>query len=630
MVFFVPYSELLEPAQRLGAEYDHFSSVLVEYVHTEGIAQRARQLEQDGCDLIIARGAQAECVKRAVRLPVVEFKASTQAVGRTILALKRELRAETPKLGLIALSNTLPDTTHYNELFGVSLNVYAAAETAELRMLVDRAKQDGCMAVIGGNAVLGRARQIDLPGVFLKSGEGSIRDAYDTANRVAYAVDLEKKRTAEIDTMLNHTAGGVMQVDLQGRICRVNHVCLRILGCGEQTLLGRTLAEVIPQITQEAIDECAWGGEELHAFVVDLRSKTVVLNAVAIRVEGRPEGLILTFQEGDDIRKMDSELRIEMNRHGFTARHTFVEFIAVHADTAALVKNAKRMAKYAAPVMLLGEPGDGTDLLAECIHNESPFRHNAFIPVDCTAYSDEELDNLLFGNYTTRRDSPASLAELAQNGTLYLQHIEMLSVQTQYKVMRLTEGQFLHNGANLPAAMRVRVLASSSVNLIRRVEEHRFRSDLYYALHVLQLELPPLKDRKEDIPGWFERCLTHWQKVYARPVHLTEGAARLAAGYDWPGGLEQIDCVCERIVLLCEHRSVGEDFLRAQLDQLAPELLPGTDTVVLYKDRKAAEIAALLRQYNGSREKVAAELGVSKTTLWRYIKKYGIAADFSY
>lgn len=630
VVFFVPYSELLEPAQRLGAEYGHFSCVLVEYVHTEDIARRARQLEQEGCDLIIARGAQAECVKRAVRLPVVEFKASAQAIGRTVLALKRELGADAPKLGLIALSNTLPDTTGYNELFGVSLNVYAAAETAELSMLVDRAGQDGCMAVIGGNTVLGRARQIDLPGVFLQSGEGSIRDAYDIANRVAYAIDLEKTRTAEIDTMLNHTAGGVMQVDLQGTICRVNHVCLRMLGCGEQALLGRALPEVIPQITREAIGECAYGGEDTHAFVADIRNRTVVLNAVTIRVEGRPEGLILTFQEGDDIRRMDSELRMELGRRGFTARHTFEEFVAVHADTAALVKSAKRMAKYAAPVMLLGGPGCGTDLLAECIHNESPFRHNAFITVDCSAYSDEDLDDLLFGSYTTRRDAPPSLAQQAQNGTLYLKNIELLCAQTQYKVMRLIGGQFLHNGANLPVALRVRVIASSQTNLARRVEERGFRSDLYYALHVLQLELPPLKSRREDIPGWFDRCLAQWQKAYARPVHLTEGAARLVAGYDWPGGLDQIDCICERIVLLCEHRSVGEDFLRAQLEQLAPPLLPGTDTVVLYKDRKAAEIAALLRQYNGSREKVAAELGVSKTTLWRYIKKYGIAADFSY
>ena len=107
-------------------------------------------------------------------------------------------------------------------------------------------------------------------------------------------------------------------------------------------------------------------------------------------------------------------------------------------------------------------------------------------------------------------------------------------------------------------------------------------------------------------------------------------AKALAADYDWPGGLFQMNCVCERLVLLSERRSIGADFLRSQLDQVLPELLPGTDTVVLYKDRKAVEIARLLREHNGNREKVAKALGVSKTTLWRYMKKYGIGPDFSY
>lgn len=629
-MFFVPYRELLDDARRLGAEYFDAASVRVEYVHTEQIARRARALEQEGCDLLIARGAQAERLKQAVRLPVIEFRASTQAIGRSILALKCSLGEALPQLALIALANTIPDTTYYDELFGVSLRVYTSAASSQLPALVDRARRDGCKAVIGGNTVLDRARQIGLPGVFLRSGEESIRTAYDTARRVAYAIDLEKRRAAEIDAMLNHTAGGVLQVDLRGVICRVNHVCLRILGCGEEALLGRALPDVLPQITREALEDFARSGEETRAFVADVRSKTVVLNAAAIHVEGKPDSLILTIQEGDAIRRLNSELRAELNRRGFLARHTFREFVADSAESAALVRSAKRMAGHDAPVTLTGCPDAGADLLAECIHNESPFRHNAFVTVDCSAYSEEELDNLLFGNYTARRDTPASLTELAQNGTLYLKNVEALSPHTQYKVAQLLRGRFHHNGVSLPVALRTRVIASTGAALARCVEERRFRADLYYALQVFQLELTPLKKRREDIPGWFRYYWEQWQTRHARPVRLTEGAARAAAQYDWPGGLPQMSCVCERAVLLCERRAVGEDFLRAQLDQLAPRLAPGTDAVVVYKDPKAAEIAALLRQYGGSRARVAQELGVSKTTLWRYMKKYGIGPDFSY
>lgn len=627
VVFFVPYSELLEPAQRLGLEHFDAACLRVEYVHTEHIEQRAQELERDGWDLFIARGAQSERVKNAVQLPVIDFKTSTQAVGRTIFALKRELNTESAKLALIALANTISASTNYGELFGVSLKVYTCNSSAQLKDLVDQARQDGCQAVIGGNTVLNRAQQIDMPGMFLRSDEESIHAAYETAGRVAYAIDLEKRRAAEIDTMLNHAASGIMQVDVNGNICRVNHVCLSILGYSEQALLGKPLSQILPQITQADLDLVAEGKAAVSAFVADVHDCTVVLNAVPIQIDGHADGLILTVQEGDDIRKMDSELRAELSRKGFFARYNFNEFIAVHPETTALVRQAERMAKHVAPIMLTGALDAGADVLAECIHNESQFRHNAFIAVDCSAYSEEELDSLLFGNYTVRKNTADSMAELAQNGTLYLQHVEALSLHAQYKVLKLINGQFLHNGARLSATARVRIIASTEADLARMVQQRQFRSDLYYALNVLQLELTPLKKRRADIPGWFAHYLKYWQAANTRTLRLTEGAQKMVAEYDWPGNLYQINCVCQRIVLLCERQTVGEEFLRSQLDQLASTVAPNTDTVVLYREPKAAEIAALLQQYKGSRTKTAAALGVSKTTLWRYLKKYNLSSE---
>lgn len=99
--------------------------------------------------------------------------------------------------------------------------------------------------------------------------------------------------------------------------------------------------------------------------------------------------------------------------------------------------------------------------------------------------------------------------------------------------------------------------------------------------------------------------------------------------YDWPGNMNQLNSVCERVVLLTEKRNVDEVFLRRQLEQVTPKLLPGTEKVVLYKDQKAVQVAEVLRRCGGSREKAAAELGISKTTLWRYIKKYGIETEYT-
>ena len=217
---------------------------------------------------------------------------------------------------------------------------------------------------------------------------------------------------------------------------------------------------------------------------------------------------------------------------------------------------------------------------------------------------------------------------MAQDGTLYLSHVEMLPLETQYKLLCLIRGRFLHNGPSRPVAANVRVIASSTVSLIARVEKGEFRSDLYYALSVLSLEMLPLRRHRGDILGWTAFYLDEWQEKYKRYVHLTQGAQRYLQEYEWPGNLDQLNSVCERLVLLTQKRNIDEVFLRQQLEQIAPRTLPGTEQIVLYKDQKAVEIAALLKKHHGNRQQVAAELGVSKTTLWRYLKKYGIDPDY--
>ncbi len=321
------------------------------------------------------------------------------------------------------------------------------------------------------------------------------------------------------------------------------------------------------------------------------------------------------------------ELRRELYQRGFIARYNFDKLVCESPETRSQIALGRRISKYSAPILITGESGTGKSIMAQCIHNESLMRNNAFVPLDCSAWMPETLDNMLFGNYSSRRDTGDCMAELAQDGTLYLNHIEALPLETQYKLLSLIQGRFLHNGSNRPTAANVRVIASSDVNLISRVEKGEFRSDLYYALSVLSMELLPLRRRRADIMGWVDHLLDDWQEKYKRYVHLTQGARAFLSEYDWPGNLNQVNNVCERIVLLTEKRNIDEGFVRRQLEQVTPKLLPGSERLVLYKDQKAVQITELLRKYNGNREKVAAELGVSKTTLWRYIKKYAIEED---
>lgn len=626
----VPSQELCNLAQPLVGTFPSITLMTLEYIKTSQAESRARELERQGCDLIVARGVQARIIKQSVKLPVVEISVTLQELASVMLELKSELALPCPRIGLIGVANMFSDTSRFNELFGIELKLYMVRQNEELANAVSQAQADGCVGVIGGDIVCETARQKKLAYKYIPTGSESVHNALNFASRVGYAIDLEKHNSAEINALLNYTFSGIVQVDREGIIRRVNRISYNLLEHPADTLLGRPISEILPNLNQNVLDNALIGGQEAYAFVLDINHKAVVVNIAPILVDSQIEGAVLTFQEGQRLIEMDSEMRRELYQRGFVARYSFENMICESPETRSMLDLAKRISKFSAPVLLTGETGSGKNILAQCIHNESLVHNNAFVTIDCSAWLPETLDNMLFGNYTVRKDSTVdSYAEMAQDGTLYLSHVEMLPPETQYKLLCLIRGRFLHNGPSRPVAANVRVIASSAVNLISRVEKGEFRSDLYYALSVLSLEVLPLRRRRADILGWTELYLDDWQEKYKRYVHLTQGARDYLLDYEWPGNLDQLCSVCERLVLLTRKRNIDEVFLRQQLEQVTPRMLPGTEQIVLYKDQKAVEIAALLKKYHGNRQKIADELGVSKTTLWRYLKKFDIKPEYN-
>lgn len=615
-------------AAPLVAEFSNLSLMSLDCVETHQAVPRAQELAAQGCELIVARGVQSRMIKYNTSLPVVEIEITTQELGMTILDLKRELGVERPRLGFISFDNVVGDTSQFSELFGVDWRTYFVKNSEELRSAVDTAAAEGCLGVIGGHIVCERAQELGLLNRFLPAGPEGMRNALATASRVCYAIDQEKQNVTEMETMLNNTFSGILQVDSDGIIQRINQAGYTLLNQTPEALLGRKATEAIPNLSKKPLEDALTLGVESYAFVVNLRHKAVVTNVAPIRIDEEIKGAILTFQEGKRIIDMDSELRRDLYQKGYIAKYDFDRLICKSEETQKLVNTAKRIAKYPAPILLSGEAGSGKGIIAQCIHKESLFQKSAFISLDCSAWQPETLDGMLFGNYTTRKESPACLAELAQNGTLYLSQVEHLMLETQFKLLNLIRGRFMHNGSNNFAHANVRVIASSEGNLMLKVEQGLFRRDLYYALNVLSLEVPPLRRRREDISAWVDLYLTEWQERYSRYVQLTHGARQFIQDYNWPGNLDQISSTCERVVLLTEKRNIDEVFLRKQLEQVTPLMTQQGEKVVIAKDELALEIERLLIQHRGNRERVATELNVSKTTLWRYMKKYGIEANF--
>lgn len=623
----LPHAQMCALAAPLVPEYSNISLVCLDYVETQFVVARALEVEPE-CDLIIARGVQSQLIKCNTSLPVVEIQITTQELGLVMLDLKRELEQKCPRLGLICFENMIGDTSHFNELFGIDLKCYYVKSHQELTGTVSLAVEEGCQAVIGGQIVCECARALNLPNRFLPVGVESLRNALQTASRVCYAIDQEKRNLSEMDTMLNNTFSGIMQVDRSGVIQRINRAASVLLGRNTEEIVGLKAVECIPSLNNKLMEDALQFGIESYAMVVNIRKKAVVVNIAPLRMEEEIRGAILTFQEDRQIMEMNSELRRELYQQGYVAKYDFDSIVCHSAQAQQMVKTAKQMAQFKAPVFLKGETGCGKSVIAQCIHKAGLNANSAFISVDCSAWMPETLDGMLFGNYSSKKDTPLCIAEMAQNGTLYLSNVDSMMLETQYKLLSLIQGKFYHNGTSRPTASNVRVIASTENNLLERVERGEFRRDLYYALNVLSLEIPALRKRREDIPGWMDYYLEEYQEKYKRYIHLTNGALAYAQSYDWPGNLDQLNNVCERIVMLTEKRNVDEVFLRKQLEEVTPLMTPKAEKVVLIQDPMALKISQLLSEHSGNREKVAAELGISKTTLWRYMKKYGIEPNY--
>lgn len=626
----VPHQEMCEIARPLIEQYSNLNVICLEYIQTAQVKHRAHELEEQGCELIVARGVHARIIKRSIKVPLVEMRVTAQELGMIMLDIKRELGQSQPRIGLVGFDNMLCDTKPFNMLFDIDLRTYLVDRDSELVPAVELALQEGCQAVVGGDIVCACAQDMGLPNRFIPSGAESLRAALEIASRVSYAIDLEKHDRALMDTMLNYTFTGIMRVDKNGFILRINRAGYNMLGLTPSEVVGSRVTDVLPELAEKTLKDTLEKGEEVYASLMGFQKRSLVVNLAPLRIDGENSGAILTFQEGRRIIEMDSQLRQELYQRGYIARYSFGATKLKSKESQALERMAKRIAKYDAPVLIKGETGTGKGIMAQCIHNESLQRHSAYVWADCSAWQPETLDTMLFGNYTTRKDSPACMVELAQEGTLYLSHIETLSSETQYKLHNLIQGRFLHNGSNRSVAAKVRIITSTSVSLAAQVENGAFRNDLYYSLCPLSLELRPLRERREDILSWAAFYLKEWGTKYDRYVHMTQDAQKFMLEYDWPGNLDQLNNVCQRIVLLTERRNIDRAFLRRQLDQVTPKILPGTKEVVVCKDPKAVELADLLRRHNGNRANAAAELGVSKTTLWRHIKKYGIEKDFTF
>ncbi|HEX8749787.1 MAG TPA: sigma-54 dependent transcriptional regulator [Nitrospira sp.] len=321
------------------------------------------------------------------------------------------------------------------------------------------------------------------------------------------------------------------------------------------------------------------------------------------------------------LRREVARLRKEVHRE-----YSFHQILGKSKPMQALFDLIKRVADGPTNVLITGESGTGKELVAKAIHYNSERREAPFVPVNCAAIPEQLLESELFGHmrgaFTDAKMDKRGLFEEARKGTLFLDEISELPLMLQAKLLRaIQEKEIRRVGANKPIAVDVRVIAATNLNLAEEVKAKRFRDDLYYRLNVIELKLPPLRERREDIPLLVDAFLKKCGEARGKEVKgVSESALAMLLDYTWPGNVRELENVVERAVTLSRGEKITSDDLpaavqgsrgdRRVLDDAAEKTLP------LHEIEKEY-IKKILEKMGGNKYQAAHVLGIDRKTLYR-------------
>jgi DNA-binding NtrC family response regulator len=329
---------------------------------------------------------------------------------------------------------------------------------------------------------------------------------------------------------------------------------------------------------------------------------------------------------GRALRRENENLRAQLRE-----RYGLPGLVAQSPAMHAVLDLVERVAPTDATLLIQGESGTGKEVIAKAVHHASARAARPFVAVNCGAVPETLLESELFGYvrgaFTGATLNKLGLFEEAAGGTLFLDEIAEMPAALQVKLLRaLQSGEIRRLGATQSATIDVRVIAATHGDLAALISQGTFREDLFYRLNVIQLVLPPLRDRREDIPALAEHFLARASGKLGRPLRLAPATLERLLRYPWPGNVRELENAIERAAILARGEVIEPDDLPPHVSaglQLGPS--PALPRQITLAEAERALILQTLERFGGNHTSAAEALGIGRTTLWRKLKEYGLS-----
>lgn len=431
------------------------------------------------------------------------------------------------------------------------------------------------------------------------------------------------------EEILESISDGVFTIDLKGRITYFNRAAEHITKISRKEAIGRLCSEVFRSSMCERNCPLKYTieyGKPIigqSGYIVNAHGEKIAISvstAILKDSEGKIIGGAETFRDLSEI----ENLRSQINQ-----KYRIGDLISRSNKMQAIFEILPLIAKSPSTVLILGETGTGKEIIARNIHNISDRRENPFVAINCSALPETLLEAELFGftkgAFTGAIKDRKGKFELAHGGTIFLDEIGDMPLSLQGKLLRvLQERSFERLGSNKTITVDVRVISATNKDLKKMVSRGEFREDLYYRLNVVKIELPPLRERKEDIPLLVDHFISHFNNILKKDIkEISPEALSLLMAYDWPGNIRELENVIERACILCLEDKI--DVIHLPEEIISKKIVPHKDIKTTKKLIEKEVILSALKQNNFDPLKTASSLGIHKTTLYRKLKKLNIS-----
>ncbi len=606
-----PYDGIINIAREIANEQSlEFEMVFGEL--NDGVL-KAREFSKRGINVIISRGGTAKVIDEEVSIEVVEIKMT----GYNLLRSLKMTDGSNKKIGVIGYKNVIEGMRSIAEILDLEIEYIEIENEIQIDSKIQYARDLGVEIVLGDTLAARKATEKGLNSILIKSGREAIQNAIEEAIKLCSAIESEKIKKRRYKTIFESIVEGVIAIDKIGNVILFNSAARKIFNQNENDIIGKHIKRIIPE---SRIEEYLCNEIQENDSLEKFGKFDLVVNRMPVIIDGEISGVVATFRDITRILELEQKIRYEILNKGFHAKNNFDDIITNNESFIKTLNEAKEFARTDSTILIYGESGTGKEILSQSIHNESQRKEGPFVAINCAALPSDLLQSELFGYASgaftgARKNGKKGLFELSHTGTIFLDEISEMGLDIQARILRVVqEKEIMRIGDDRIIPVDVRILAASNRDLWGLVQNNEFRRDLFYRINVLNIDLPSLSERKEDILLLSQiiiRKLCH--KFNKNNITLSEKDNQLLLDYDWPGNIRELQNILERFVITSNlvlkknfvvknNYSIENEFFEGDLDQIERKVV-----MKIFEDTG----------YNKSL--TAKKLGITRVTLNRII-----------